>query len=146
MATKEELIEMLNGCLSKFHNSTAQYILDAEPYVSDRDRDALAGVGQVATEDRKRTIRLTRFIEELEGIPQVGVPDPMLGDLNYSSFPFLLDVLIRDIEKELPLYGKHIEDAEDFPSFKSLLEEILTEHQAHLKKLKGIREKRYKED
>lgn len=141
--TFQQLIDELNRCLTTLRNSTATYLSNSNPYVADRDKDAQRAIGEITSVEHQFADRMTALIESMDGVPQVGLTDPALAELNYLSFPFILDVLIRDKEKEVALYERRLESVGDFPKTNALLQEILEEHQTHLKKLQTIRSNRY---
>lgn len=141
--TFQQLINELNRCLTTLRNSTATYLSNSNPYVADRDKDAVRAIGEITSVEHQLADRMTELIESMSGVPQVGLTDPALADLNYLSFPFILDVLIRAKEKEVALYERRLGTVEDSPKVKELLQDILEEHQAHLKKLQTIRGNRY---
>lgn len=144
--TSDDVVNTLNHCLTKLVNSTAAYVTDSTPYTTDADKDALAAMQEIATAERGHAEGISRLIEEMDGIPQTGLPDPLLAEMNYLSFPYLLDVVMKDKLREIALYEKRVAASEGHPAAKALLSAILEEHRAHLAKLKDIRERRYKSE
>lgn len=140
----DDIIGTVNQCLTRLQNSTAAYILDTNPYLSDNDQDAMKAIKAIANEEAAFCPLLERLIEKLEGIPQPGLPDPMLAELNYLSFPWLLDVMIKDKERDLVRQTKRVAQAEGFPEVKSIFEKIRDMHTEHIAKLKDIKARKYK--
>ena len=141
--THDQISEILNQSLNRSQHSVAAYILGSYPYLTDKDKDAVGAVGEVAAADAKFTDRILHEIDRLGGVPQTSGPDPMIAELNYLSYPHLLDVVIRNTEKEIPICKERIKALDEAPKAKELLDQILAEQEAHLTKLRAIREKRY---
>lgn len=146
MPTPEQVTAILNRALAPLRYSTAQYITESNPYLSDADRDAMRSVQAVGQEDAELATRLIQLIERLEGIPQVGTPDPLFAELNYLSFPYLLDVLIREKGKQTEAIEERGAAVEGNELAQALLAEVLQTHETQLKKLKDLRERKYKRD
>jgi len=142
----ENVINELNKTLVRLHPSAAQYILETEPYLTKNDKDAMGVVAEIANSDIEHIKQLTLLIESIDGIPQTGAPAPYLSDLNYLSFPFLLDTLIRIEQSELILSEKRVENTKDHPEGNALLTKILDLKKDHIKKMQDIRQRRYKSD
>lgn len=143
-ATHDQIIDGLNYCLNKLGSSTAQYILSATPYTTDADKNAMGAIKEMAGTERELATECLALIENLEGIPSAGVANPLFAELNYLSFPYLLDILIRETEAEIPQFQKLLPGAESEPGMKPLLEKAIQARTQQLKKLKDIREKSYK--
>lgn len=141
--SKDEIIELLNDCLSKLEHSTAEYLLQTNPYVTDKDQDTMKAIQAVAAEEQALANELYRLMESLDGIPQPGLPDPMLAELNYLSFPYLLDKLIRDKEKTAKRHAPRVEAAEGHPEVKAFFEKVAATYAEHITKLKDLRTRKY---
>ena len=144
--TESQIIDVMNACLNKLQFSTPRYILGSYPYLEANDKEALKAVNAAANEEDKLYLKLMILIEKREGVPQAGLPDPLLADLNYLSYPHLLDVLMRDKERELAKCKKRAAAVDDCAEVHELLKEIAEAHEAHLNKFKDVRAKKYKTD
>lgn len=144
LPTRAQIINALNRSLTTFANSLPAYLLETDPYLTDNDKDAMAAVTEIAASDKKFERALTEMVLELEGIPQIGSVDPVLSELNYLSFPHLLDVLIAHKKKEVARYSPLPAKVQHYPDVKALFAAILKAHEDHLAKLEGIRKSRYK--
>jgi bacterioferritin (cytochrome b1) len=144
LPTRDQIINALNSSLTTFANSLAAYLLETDPYVTDNDKDAMGAVAELAAADNKFEQAVTNMIGELDGIPQIGSVDPQLSELNYLSFPYLLDVLIEYKKKEIARYRPIPAKVAHYPDVKALFSDILKTHEDHLAKLEGIRKNRYK--
>lgn len=144
--TRQQIINALNNCLTPLANSMAAYLQETEPYTTPNDKDAVGAIQEIAASDKKFEHQLSEMILELEGIPQIGSVDPELAELNYLSFPYLLDVVIEHEKREVSRYKPLPALVPHYPDVKHLLQEILDAHEAHLEKLQGIRKNRYKSD
>ncbi len=142
-AVPEEIIQELNLCLTKLANSTATYILESNPFTSGEDKNAIAALQEMSVSDRSQMADCAALIERLEGVPRTGVADPMLAELNYLSYPYLVDVLIRDLEHEIAHYTASVKKVEAVPEVKTFLQSVLDARQAQIKKLREIRQKSY---
>jgi len=143
--TRQQIINALNNCLTPLANSMAAYLQETEPYTTPNDKDAVAAIQEIAATDKKFEHQISEMILELEGIPQIGSVDPELAELNYLSFPYLLDVMIEHEKKEVARYKPLPSLVPHYPDVKHL-QDILNTHEAHLEKLQGIRKNRYKSD
>ncbi|GEM_PF-5690022 len=140
----DHVIDTLNACLPKLAFSMSRYIAEeAYPYLEDGDKEAMGAVAEAAAAERNHERALSALIERLEGIPQSGAPNPLLANLNYGSFPWLLDELIRDKTAEIDACRKRLPTLEDAPEAHALLQGILADHEAHLKKFADVRARRY---
>lgn len=144
--TRQQIINALNNCLTPLANSMAAYLQETEPYTTPSDKDAIGAIQEIAATDKKYEHEISEMILELEGIPQIGSVDPELAELNYLSFPYLLDVMIEHEKKEVARYKPLPALVPHYPDVKRLLQDILNTHEAHLEKLQGIRKNRYKND
>lgn len=144
--TRDQIIHALNNCLTPFANSLAAYLLDTDPYLTDSDKDAMGALAEIAASDKKFEHRISEMILELDGIPQIGSVDPEVSEMNYLSFPYLLDVMIRYERREVERYGPLPGLVPNYPDVKRLFSDILKSHEDHLGKLEGIRKNRYKSD
>lgn len=140
--THQAVVDTLNRCLTTLKNSTSRYILEANPFLSEGDKDAVAALLEIAGTEEQYADRIIRLIEKIEGIPSPGLPDAMLAELNYLSFPFLLDVVIKHKKREVALYEKRLTGLDDAEA-RELLTQIAEEHKAHIKKLTDLRQSKY---
>jgi hypothetical protein len=144
--TRPQIINALNHCLTTFANSLAAYLAETDPFLTDNDKDAMGAIAEIAASDKRFELALTGMIAELEGIPQIGSVDSELSEMNYLSFPHLLDVMIRHKKGEVARYAPLAGLVPNYPDVKRLFADILKAHQDHLTKLEGIRKARYKGD
>jgi bacterioferritin (cytochrome b1) len=144
LPTRDQIINGLNASLTTFANSLAAYLLETDPYLNDNDKDAMGAVAEIAAADQRFESAVTKLIGELDGIPQIGSVDPQLSEMNYLSFPYLLDVLIEYKKKEIARYRPIPAKVAHYPDVRALFSEILKTHEDHLAKLEGIRKNRYK--
>jgi bacterioferritin (cytochrome b1) len=144
LPTRDQIINGLNASLTTFANSLAAYLLETDPYVTDNDKEAMGAIAELAAADKKYEDAVTKMVAELDGIPQIGSVDPQLSELNYLSFPYLLDVLIEYKRKEISRYRPIPAKVGHYPDVRALFSEILKTHEDHLAKLEGIRKNRYK--
>jgi hypothetical protein len=140
---EEQIFNLMNDCLSKLEHSTAEYALQTNPYLSDKDQDSMKAIQAVAAEETALAAELYRLIESMDGIPLPGLPDPLFAEMNYLSFPHLLDIVIRDKEKTAKKHAPRVEKATGFPKVKAFFEKVAASHEDHLKKLKDLRERKY---
>lgn len=144
--TRQQIINALNNCLTPLANSVAAYLLETEPYTTANDKDAMGAIQEIAASDKKFEHEISEMILELEGIPQIGSVDPEIAELNYLSFPYLLDVMIEREKKEVARYKPLPPLVPHYPDVRRLFQDILKAHEGHLEKLQGIRKNRYKSD
>jgi bacterioferritin (cytochrome b1) len=146
LPTRQQIINALNNCLTPFANSMAAYLLETDPYLTPNDKDAMGAVSEIAAADKKYEHAISELILELDGIPQIGSVDPELSEMNYLSFPYLLDVMIEHEQKVIDRYRPLSALVPHYPDVKRLFQSILNDHEQLLEKLKGIRKSRYKSD
>lgn len=144
--TRPQIINALSHCLTTFANSLAAYLQETDPFLTDNDKDAMGAIAEIAASDKRFELALSQMIMDLDGIPQIGSVDPELSEMNYLSFPHLLDVMIRHKKAEVARYTPLPNLVPNYPDVKHLLADILKAHQDHLAKLEGIRKARYKSD
>lgn len=144
--TTDEIILVLNDCLPKLSNSMAAYILESNPYLTKVDKDATAAMAEIAKTDLASANEIVHLIKNLEGIPYVGMSDPRLAELNYLSYPLLLDAESEDKKNQLQIYEDKAEALDGSDQAKELLDKIVQDHKDQIEKLKGIRERRYSKD
>lgn len=142
--TRAQIINALNNSLTTFANSLAAYLLDTDPYLADNDKDAMAAVNEIAASDKRLELAVSEMIVDLDGIPQIGSVDPWLSEMNYLSFPYLLDVLIEFKRKEIVRYKPVPARLSMYPEVKKLFADILKTHEDHLARLEGLRKSKYK--
>ncbi len=142
----EAAIAALNLCLNKTVHSTAQYLLTTNPYTTDADKGALSIVKEIAQSDEALTTEILTLIEKLDGIPLQGGSNPAFAEWNYLSYPFLLDILIREHEIELAQLALAKASAAGQKEAEALVAKLHDSRAAQLKKLKDAREKNYKSE
>lgn len=140
----EKTVAELNGIFSKLSNSPAGYILSAFPYVSDADKAAMGTLRELVAGEQALALECETLIIKREGIPVGGLPNPDLAELNYLSFPYLLDALIKEMKRELPYYKKRAERLAGEPEAGPLAEKIAADREAQIAKLQGVRDSAYK--
>ena len=114
-ATHQELIDTLNDLAGGLEHSAARYLVNSDPYVTDVDKDAVGAMKAIATAEGELAARLVHLIQNLDGIPSLGLVDAELLAYNYLSFPFLLDVLIGYKEKSIARVEERIGVADSRP-------------------------------
>lgn len=144
--TRPQIVNALNNCLTTFANSLASYLLETDPFLTDNDKDAMGALAEISASDQRFETQLTAMIAELDGIPQIGSVNPELSEMNYLSFPHLLDVMIRYKKAEVARYAPLPNLVPNYPDVKRLFSDILKSHQDHLARLEGIRKSRYRSD
>ncbi len=146
LPTREQIINALNNCLTPIANSMAAYLLETDPYLTANDKDAMGAVSEIAASDKKYENAISELILDLDGIPQIGSVNPELSEMNYLSFPYLLDVMIEHEKKIVDRYRPLAALVPHYPEVKRLFQSILKDHEQFLEKLEGIRKARYKSD
>lgn len=140
--------ELLNRALTRLYYSTARYLTDSFPYVGEGDKDAVNTLKEIARAESVLVDELTAKIAEADRVPRVGTCPAQRAELNYLSYPYLLDVMIADKEKEIAAFeatAAALENRADAPAAREMIGKILDTHREHLTKLRGVREKRYPE-
>jgi hypothetical protein len=141
--TQDQIVDELNGALTPFFQSLAQYLLETNPFTTDKDGEAIKAVREVAGADGKAKDEITNLIEDMEGIPQPGLADPLFAELNYLSFPYILDVLIQERRERLTDLRRRIVRCLGSGKPAELLKRLADEVEAQSKKLEDIREAKY---
>jgi rubrerythrin len=143
--TREQILGELNRCLTGLAHSTARYLVESNPYIGDGDKDAMNLVKESASAETAQLDKLVRLIESMEGVAQPGLCDPSLAELNYLSFPRLLEILEAAKEKEIGLYERRIEavDGQGFDRAKEFFEATLAVHREHLAKIRHLLKVKY---
>ncbi len=146
MATtpKDQVIAALNDSLRPLTFSASGYIPESSPYTTDNDKAALKAIASVAADEAGFADEIERLVESMRGVPQPGVPAPMLAELNYLSFPCLLDRLIEDKRAQLDHHRARVELVGDDPQAGDLMKRLAESHDAHLNSFIEVRESRYK--
>lgn len=138
-ANLESLIDALNHALNRFAYSTASYLLETNPYTTDKDKAAVGAVTESAGIDRELAQECIDLIDELEGIPRNGIPNPEFAELNYLSYPYLLDVLIRCAADDLKLLKEAQTQVGDHEAAKGLIDKMIKAREAQSKKFTELR-------
>lgn len=141
--TPEQIAAVLNRIQTRLANSTAEYIAGSTPYTTSGDKGALAAVKEIAASDRAFAVRLVRMVEAMEEIPLTGAPEPFLADLNYLSYPFLLDALIEDTEVQIGLFEAAASKLADCGQAAVISAEIRDRKKSELENLRSIRKSDY---
>jgi hypothetical protein len=134
----QNIHDALNAAFSHKYHSMAQYILEAKPYVRSNDGAGMQEIESIAAEDRALADHLADVIERLDGIPQIGLFDPQVANLNYLSLDYLLGVLIRSLEDQLAQYEASLTQAQAVPLASQTLEELCAATRGRLERLRGI--------
>lgn len=141
--TPEQITGVLNRVQTRLANSTAEYIAGSTPYTTSGDKGALAAVKEIAASDRAFAVRLVLLVEAMEEIPLTGAPEPFLADLNYLSYPFLLDALIEDTEVQVGLFEAAAAKLAGCGKAEALVAEIRDRKKSELENLRSIRKSDY---
>lgn len=142
--SNDQVIAALNQSLKPLTFSVSGYIPESSPYTTDNDKAALKAIASVAAEEAGYANEIERLVESMEGVPQPGTPAPLLAELNYLSFPCLLDRLIEDKRAQLDHHMARVELVGDHPRAGDLMKRLAESHEAHLKSFIEVRESRYK--
>lgn len=137
MADREQLLEALNAAFADKFQSMARYILDADPYARPEDAGLLREIGAMADEDQRQADRLAQLIERMEGIPQVGVYDPNVANLNFLALDYLAGVLAGIYEKQLARYEQSRAACAEEPRARAIFEELCDSTRARLERLRA---------
>jgi bacterioferritin (cytochrome b1) len=138
-----DIIDALNDALRvKFH-SLAGYALDSRPYATRADLPLVTALERVAAEDKALARELARLIEALDGIPQSGVPDPLVSEIAYLRARRLVEICrdakqteSRDDRRRLEATGPLVRRA-GLTAAHRLLEKAAEGSQAHLNLLEN---------
>ncbi|WP_319588760.1 hypothetical protein [uncultured Desulfobulbus sp.] len=130
--------DALNVAFSHKYHSMAQYILEAGPYVRPEDGAGMREIELIAAEDKALADHLADVIERLEGIPQVGLFNPDVANLNYLSLEYLLGVLIRSLEDQLAQYEASLPQVQSVPLASQTLEALCAATRGRLERLRAL--------
>lgn len=97
---RDQSLEALNRAFSWKYHSLAAYILEAQPYTRPDQLTLVQAVQSVAEEDLRQANELASAIDKLEGIPDPRAFSPKVGEYNYLSIQYLLNELIKELEKQ----------------------------------------------
>ncbi len=137
MQNRDRIIEHLNTAFAQKYHSMAQYVLGANPYVKPGDDVILREIRAIAQFDREEAERLAEAIENLNGIPQIGMYSPGVADLNYLELRHLLGVLVEIMETQLAQYESFLAEAQDLPPARQAFEYLAQATRQQVQKLKS---------
>lgn len=143
--TQPRTIAELNHFQMKLFFSPAGYMQDSHPYMTDRDKKTMALVGELVQAERQQYGAVVHLIEKLDGTPITGSPDPFLAELNYLSFPFLLDLLIQETAKEIADFEARLPHIEGHAATEAA-RDVIAMKTTFLKRMRDQRESAYSED
>jgi bacterioferritin (cytochrome b1) len=137
-ANQERILDALNRAFSERHSSLAQYILDAQPYITPNDEGTLECIRAIAEFDRIEADRIADAIDSLGGIPQISTHEAVTAELNYLALGYLRKVLIEELHKQLDAYKTDIPLMQDNPIAREALTNLEQGLRALLVNLESI--------
>lgn len=139
----EAAVKALNAARSRMINSISGYVLTSSPYTTEADKAVMTALKETAAAEAAFTSEIDALIDGLEGVPAAGLPNPDYAELNYLSFPYLLDVILREIEAEAALFASRAAAVKGNDGIKDLFSRLAEARRSQAKKFKEIREKNY---
>ncbi len=100
----QAVLDALNRVFMDRYHSTAEYILEASPYIGPEDQRALQRIQAVAAFDRAESVRLTALIESLGAVPHAGPYSRRLAELNYLAIDYLRRYLADQLLEQVADY------------------------------------------
>ncbi|MCL5270895.1 MAG: hypothetical protein M1457_10195 [bacterium] len=139
MTDRAQILAALNEAFNLKYHSAARYMLDAEPYVKNGDEVMLREIEAIAGEDAAAADRLASLIERLEGVPQVGVFELGVADLNYLSLRHLAGVLIGILEKQRGQFAAALAAAKGDAEVRGEFDRLVNAADDHIARLKALK-------
>lgn len=137
MSESAATFDALNRILTGLTYSTAAYILESNPYTSDKDKKVLGLLREIAKSDAGLAVEYVKAIESLDEYPRTGAPSPHLASLNYLSFPYLLESAIKDHKRRIAFLEKTASGVSD-ESLRALLNGTVAAKKAELASMEGL--------
>ena len=138
MNRREQVLAELNVAFRDKYHSLANYVVEARPYVHAGEEPILRLIERIAASDREAADQLAEVIEQLEGIPQVGIQDHYAAELNYLALAYLRGVLAKSMEDQGARYAEALKSMDEYPAAGEALKEILAAGLTHLEQLKKL--------
>ncbi len=135
--THEQAIAALNAAFARRYHSVAQYILNADPYVSPEDKDLLRRIQAIAEYDHQEAERLSDIIEDLDGVPFVPPFDHEVAEWNYLALPHLAANLADALRTQLKQCEKSMPSVEAVPVARKALLDVSAALRKQIESLKA---------
>lgn len=135
---KSRKVDLLNRALHGCVNSVVQYIEAATPYVPDGYEEQHDQVLRMKDEEVATATALTGLINDLDGVPKVGVFPYWNVDLNYLDLRFLCRFAAQHHEKTIAELEEEVDEVRDDPRVHAVLSAALEQQRAHVAALREI--------
>jgi hypothetical protein len=131
---------VLNRLLRILCRSLPMYLRDARPWTGAPRQPAEAALDRLVTDQQGLARRVAQAILDQGGQPDPG-PFPLaFAGMNDTSIDFLLQRVIEQQRRDLPVMERCIADLFGWPDLRALAEEALGNAQAHLDILERMKE------
>ncbi len=135
---RDKQIALLNRVLHGTVNSVVQYIPTSTPYVPPGYEDKLEELVRLRDEEAVTAQRLADAINELDGVPKVGVFPYWDIDLNYLDLRFMARFGAKHLAGVIEELETHLNVARHDPKLHQLLKDALDEKRTHMATLNEI--------
>jgi len=135
---KSRKIDLLNRALHGTVNSVVQYIESAAPFVPPGYEEQHEAVLRMKDDEVETATALTALINELDGVPKVGVFPYWNVDLNYLDLRFLCRFAAQHHEKTIVALEQEVDEVRDDPRVHAALSAALEQKRAHVAALREI--------
>lgn len=129
-------IKLLQEAFDNKHNSLAQYIIDAEPYIGDEKQIIFDKIKSIAQVDANECVQISELIQAYDSVPKVNPHPHFVSDLNYLSIDYLSKVLCQELTKEKLQYEEAKAKCINIETFK-LFEDLVKQIENALKRLES---------
>lgn len=141
MISVEELIDRLQGDLTRRDSSFAEYITQSSPYIPEGKQEMLALVERLAAQEKTHARQIGRLIIRLGGVPSPGPFEEGAADTNYLSIVYLYGLLLRWKAKSGRELEQRLAECDGYPEAREVLAAIVEAERKQEAELRGCYER-----
>ncbi|MDH3591882.1 MAG: ferritin-like domain-containing protein [Planctomycetota bacterium] len=138
MMDAEGKIQVLNRALHNAVNSVVQYLEISTPHVPPGHEEKFEEVKRIRNEEIDTANRLVDLINELDGVPKVGVFPYWNVDLNYLDLRFMARFSADHVENAVRELEADLESVQGDGAVYGLLKDVLAQRREHVAVLRDI--------
>lgn len=137
MIPAEVLVERLQDDLTRKTYSFAEYVTMSSPYIPPGKQPMFDLLLRHRDEDHEHARALGRVIVDLGGVPNPGLFNEGVADMNYLDIRHLYKLLIGAKEQSVQAFEERLREAGGYPEAETVLKSVLEAERKQLAELKS---------
>ena len=141
MTDRQALATELNALMAGERCSLLRHLDEATPYLDAKTYPIWHEITKAAAPTRDHMQRLADLFERYDLPARAGTFDPIVANYHFSDLPFLLPLLIKELDIRVQAYARAAAMADNEQALRDQLDTLLQENQQILDQLQMAQQK-----